>query len=191
MAAKLSWGIAIGGWLALTSASFVVLAHYSGTPGQPAPASADWPADSALRRSDARMTLVMLAHPHCPCTQASLSELERLLARTGGAADAFVVFAMAGEAESPLIDRARAIPDLEVVIDRDGRETARFGAATSGHVVLYDRDGALRFSGGITAARGHEGDNQGSDALRQMIMGHESDAPRAHTFGCELFGERR
>jgi len=36
-------------------------------------------------------------------------------------------------------------------------------------VLLYDAAGALRFSGGITAARGHEGDSMGAAAILSLL----------------------
>ena len=51
--------------------------------------------------------------------------------------------------------------------DDDGAEARRFGAETSGQTLLYDARGALAFSGGITGARGHAGDNAGRASLRR------------------------
>jgi hypothetical protein len=51
---------------------------------------------------------------------------------------------------------------------------------------LYAPTGKLLFSGGITASRGHEGDNVGRSAIVSFILnGH---APVNHTpvFGCSL-----
>ncbi len=48
---------------------------------------------------------------------------------------------------------------------------AELGSSTSGQVLLYDPSGRLAFSGGITAARGHVGDNAGSDAIVGLVMG--------------------
>ena len=42
---------------------------------------------------------------------------------------------------------------------------------TSGQVVVYDAKGALLFSGGITAARGHMGDNAGRDRITALLRG--------------------
>ena len=50
---------------------------------------------------------------------------------------------------------ASAIPGVIVTPDVGGRIAARLGAKTSGHVLVYDENGVLKFSGGITAARGH------------------------------------
>ena len=61
----------------------------------------------------------------------------------------------------------------------------RFGAETSGHTVLYDASGALRFHGGITAARGHEGGSAGRAAIVAAVRGEEPSSS-AHVFGCSL-----
>jgi hypothetical protein len=58
---------------------------------------------------------------------------------------------------------------VTAVADPDGEEAQRFGAATSGHVLLFDPAGELRFSGGITASRGHVGDNDGCDRLIRLL----------------------
>jgi hypothetical protein len=86
--------------------------------------------------------------------------------------------------------------------DEDGAEAARFGAATSGQVLVYGRDGALVFSGGITAARGHFGDNEGSKAIAHFVADPRPAAEvrerspadasagnlaRTPVFGCPIF----
>ena len=48
-----------------------------------------------------------------------------------------------------------AIPSVMVLSDVDGAEARRFGAETSGHTLLFDRDGRLLFSGGITVYLDH------------------------------------
>ena len=53
--------------------------------------------------------------------------------------------------------------------DDDGAEARRFGAETSGQTLLYDEHGALLFSGGITGARGHAGDNAGRASLVALL----------------------
>jgi hypothetical protein len=50
-----------------------------------------------------------------------------------------------------------------------GHEACLFGAATWGQTMVYGRDGRLLFSGGITAARGHYGDNAGTQAIAALL----------------------
>jgi hypothetical protein len=73
-----------------------------------------------------------------------------------------------------------------VVIDEGGVEAARFEALTSGQVVLYDGEGRLQFSGGITGARGHLGDNLGLRRVMSLLRGAEPDRTDSPVFGCPL-----
>ena len=66
------------------------------------------------------------------------------------------------------------------------REATRFGALTSGHVLLYGADAALLFSGGITASRGHVGENPGRSAIVTLLSGQRPERGRTPTFGCLL-----
>jgi hypothetical protein len=91
-----------------------------------------------------------------------------------------------GWEQTDLWRSAADIPGVDVVRDDDGAEMGRFGALTSGQVVLYDPSGRLLFAGGITASRGHEGGNAGRDAIVALVTGTDA-APRATpVFGCAL-----
>jgi hypothetical protein len=137
----------------------------------------------------------MAVHPRCPCTRASLAELGRLMARSQGRLVAQVlVRAPANDSNSwtrtDLWRAAEAIPGVRAIADPNGAEAAQFGLETSGHVLLYDAAGRLRFSGGITPARGHEGDNAGRVAILAVLDGEDETGPLARhvVFGCALFG---
>ena len=84
---------------------------------------------------------------------------------------------------------ARRIPGAHVVQDVDGRLARGFGARTSGHVVAYDRGGALRLQGGLTISRGHAGDNRSTAHLRRMAEGAPVELLNAPVYGCDLLGE--
>src|SRR6202008_3292913 len=71
---------------------FACLWQYQNAPGQTNPSSQIWPAKTQLVRAQYRATLIMFAHPRCPCTRASLEELNRLLARCEGKVAAQVLF---------------------------------------------------------------------------------------------------
>jgi hypothetical protein len=73
------------------------------------------------------------------------------------------------------------------VRDVDGLEARSFGAATSGQTLLYDKRGALLFSGGITGARAHQGDNVGRRSLVALLNGGPNERPGTSVFGCSLF----
>jgi hypothetical protein len=136
--------------------------------------------------------LVMLAHPRCVCTRASVGELAELMARAHDRPKAYVVFIKpAGTAASwddtDLQRGAAAIPGVTVVRDEDGVETQRFGAETSGQTLLYDAGGHLIFSGGTTGSRGHPGDNIGRASILALLNREEARRSTTSVFGCSLF----
>lgn len=178
-------------WAASVTLGLGLLLIYETTPGARGEAPARWPDSSAIRRQPGVATLVMGVHPHCPCTRASLAELALLMARLKGQVRASVLFVSppgAGDtwAATGLWRSAMEIPGVDAVADFGGREAALFGVETSGHTLLYDRDGVLLFSGGITPSRGHEGDSAGRTAIVSLVEKGRSPRNATAVFGCPL-----
>lgn len=189
---------AVAVWLPLVAFGISVMWKYSASPGRAATPSADWPAGTPIARTAGRPTLLMFAHPQCSCSRASLEQLALLMARVGGSVDADVFFYFpAGEAsawaKSDLWQKASDIPGVRVFEDRDSAMAQHFRAYTSGQTLLYDSAGRLLFKGGITAFRGHSGDNAGRSVLTTLLQGANPSpmTPLAVTpvFGCSLRGE--
>jgi hypothetical protein len=181
-----------GGWGLAVASGFVGLAWYSCAPGKMGPVPARWPEATRLQRPAGRPTLVMFAHPRCACTRASLAELNRLASTRSF--DAIVAFVSppgtaASFAESDPWRSASAIPRTRVLRDDGGVEAARFGAGTSGAVLLYSGDGKLLFEGGITRARGHLGNSFGRQRILALLDGDAPDRRDAPVFGCALDNE--
>jgi hypothetical protein len=82
---------------------------------------------------------------------------------------------------------ASRIPGVQVLVDKEGALARAFGADTSGASLLYDRTGRLLFEGGITGARGHEGENANEDVLLACLQGTLAGPIRTQTFGCSIF----
>lgn len=148
--------------------------------------------DSRIERAPDRATLIMLAHPHCPCTRASIGELALLMAHAQGRVNAYVLFLKPQGftddwEKSDLWRSAAEIPGVSVLKDEGGVEAARFHAATSGQTVLYDATGRLLFSGGITGGRGHSGDNAGRSAITALLNEGEAEQAETAVYGCPLF----
>ena len=180
----LLWAVAVG--VGLTQ-----LWAYENTPGVAAVAPAEWPGGSRLPRPTDRAALVVLLHPQCSCSHATITELATLQAHVDGALDTYVLmYSPAGASldwvRSPLWHKAAAIDSALVIADADGAEARLFGGATSGQTLLYDRDGRLRFAGGITASRGHEGDNTGRAAIEGILAGEQARHPATFVFGCAI-----
>ena len=157
-----------------------------------APHPINGPGATRLARTPGQPTLVLLAHPQCTCTRASLGELAEALARATIQPKTYVLFLKPGSfsdewAESDLWRTAAALPNVTVVRDDDGVEARRFGVSTSGQTLLYDTNGALLFSGGITGARAHRGDNEGRQAIVDLLNRGSSARSTTKVFGCGLF----
>ena len=187
----IAWAALTTAWAAACVGGLSGLAWYASTPGASAPA-ADWPADSRLPRSSGGDTLVVLFHPKCPCSRATLANLAVLMAHCpAGRVRAVAVFVRpagvpVGWERTDLWASAAAIPGVTVVADDGGAEAARFGAATSGQALLFDPAGRLRFRGGLTPGRGHAGDSGGSDAVLAVARGEPRAADQTPVFGCPL-----
>ena len=179
-------------WLGAAATGLSALWKYDNAPGEGADAPSRWPDASRLARTAGEPTLILLAHPQCSCTPASLAELAEVLARARTRPSTYVLFLKPQGftndwVQSDLWKTAAAIPGVTLVRDDDGREARRFGSATSGQTLLYDGDGVLRFSGGITGSRSHVGDNAGRRSLVALLNGGEPDRQATDVFGCPLF----
>jgi hypothetical protein len=178
-------------WLLCVALGFLILAQEEFTPVKASPQVALFPRSSALQLDSDKPTLVLFAHPHCPCTRASLRELDGLLAQTQNRVSAIVVFTIpdgvpAGWEKGDLWNAAVTIPGLRVIRDLGGREAHQFDVQGSGHVLLFASSGKLLFSGGITATRGHEGDNVGLTAIVSFILHGHASVSQTPVFGCSL-----
>jgi hypothetical protein len=178
-------------WVAATAAGLATMARYSVAPGALAAPPATWPGAAPVALDLRRGTLLLFAHPHCVCTRATLAELERIAARAGDRLAAHVFFyadpALGTDwSRSATWQRARAIPGVNVHDDPLAAVARAHGASTSGTTVLYGPDGALRFHGGITGSRGHEGDNPGAAAVVERLLGRAAAPAHTPVYGCGL-----
>ena len=182
-------------WFAAIAIGLRGLMIYKGTPGAAGTTPQAWPQNALVALSAKKPLLIMFAHPRCPCTKASLGELEQLVAEAKDKFEAVVLFyePEAGSEEwskSALITAAQSIPGVRVVLDKDGSVTKRFDAQTSGQTVVYSPKGKLLFSGGITGSRGHLGDNGGFDTVFELVNNVSSPSlpqQKAEVFGCGIF----
>ena len=177
-------------WIATVGYGLGALFQNENAPGPVGKASQEWTSTQIVRATD-RPTLVMLAHPHCPCTRASIGELAQIMARLRGRVAAYVLLVKPKTAgrdweDTDLRRSAEAIPGVRVLFDLNGAEARHFGVETSGHTLLFDADGRQLFSGGITASRGHAGDNAGERALVALVNRETPALIRTRVFGCSL-----
>lgn len=182
----------LGLWALAVLTGLALLTEFDTSSGALGSAPQAWPDGARANLDRARPTLLMFVHPKCPCTGASIEELKQIVAAHPGAANVQVLFRVlevetADWMQTPLWEEAAAVPQARLASDPNGAEAARFGARTSGHVLLFDASGTLLFSGGITPARGHAGDNPGRSALAALLAGKAAPVARNRVFGCPLF----
>jgi len=188
LAVLAAWAIALG-------ISFYVLMAYTQTTG-PISDSPIRLAGFETKELPGQWSLVMAVHPQCPCTQSSVSELERLLARADQTPHCQFLIFVPREADprwmqSPLVNRLNRIRGASIEADVMGKRAEALGMHTSGSVILADPNGIIRFSGGITAARNHEGDSAGKKAALMLLSGKQPPIDRAHVYGCRLDNEQQ
>ncbi|MEM1109875.1 MAG: RedB protein [Planctomycetota bacterium] len=168
---------------------------YATTPGHAGDVVAAWPKQSAIATPSAAFSAVLFAHPDCPCTQATLTNLRQLSGRHGDRFDLKIVFFdTAGRhdewAQTRLKEMAGQIPGARVALDSDGAEARLFGVRTSGYVVVFDREEKVVFSGGVTASRGHAGASPGLDAIESLLINDTAPSvgrpAEAAVYGCPL-----
>ena len=193
----------IGGtlWVMGCLAASYLAMSYDFKPGRLGPRRTGWPTETdysystALIRSPGKTTVLAFLHPRCVCTRATVTQLVRTVEAHPGAELIVPVFtplqlkdATAWE-ESAYVKTIRAaVPGAKVVFDRGGVQAWRFGAYTSGTVLVYDAQGREIFRGGITDRRGGEGDNRGVRQLGQILTRGAEAAQGEPTpvFGCPL-----
>jgi hypothetical protein len=181
-------------WLTVVGGGFLVLLRYQSAGGTVGSTPSQWPSAAHISLDHNRPTMILFAHPKCPCTRASMEELNRILAQCSGKVTAHVLFFRPADlpdswARAGLWPSAAAIPGVVVQEDRDGAQACLFGAETSGYLVLYDPHGQLLFKGGITGSRGHAGDNAGENAVVSLLTGQTAALTQTPVYGCSLLGE--
>ena len=169
------WGVAVlaGSGLLLT---------YSTTQGKSGTPPVIWPKECLVARELDVPILLMFVHPKCPCSRASIRELMSLMANVTDELEIKVFMYRPKERESKwsktdLWYSAASIPGAIVFDDLNGVESKRFGTWTSGHVLLYNAQERLMFSGGLTGRRGHEGNNLGRQSIVKLLKDAASPQP--------------
>lgn len=183
--------VVAGAWCAAILVGLAGMWAYAQRPGPATAAGKMWPSNAHVERAGDRPTLVMFLHPQCSCSRASIAELGVLLARIRTQVSVQLLVyrpsgAPPGWEYTDLWESASRIPGVRLASDEDGAEAVVFGAFSSGATLLYAEDGRLLFNGGVTGARGHEGDSAALDALAAAIDHEGPDVPQTPVFGCLL-----
>jgi len=191
---QLAVGVVMAVWVPAVGFGIQTLLRYANTPGRPATPASRWPTGVPFPPAKQRSTLVLFAHPQCPCSRATIEELARIESCCSQKVETTVLFYAPSTMPSAWIktdlwDSALRIPGVRVLADAGGTTARRFGVHTSGQTLLFDASGRLVFNGGITAFRGHSGDNDGRDEIVRLLRGETPLRHGTPVFGCALFEE--
>lgn len=175
-------------WAALCFSGFSILALYANSPSPQGNAASPVPDSS---NDGARVT--MFLHPKCVCSRASIDELKAAMQQADqyrGTLHFYITVPESGSTEEwkkePLVTQLKHWGHNSTIhFDPGGKHAEKHGALTSGHVVAHDSEGKLIFTGGITASRGHRGENPGRLALTTALEGIPHKAP-SPVYGCGL-----
>src|SRR4051812_41665248 len=109
-------------WLVAAVFGSAWLTAYSQKPGVAALPPIDWPEGVPLARPQGISILVMTLHPKCPCSEASVAELEKIVTHVPGGAAYYVLLVKPKNAtgdwsDTSVANAARAVPGVIVVPD--------------------------------------------------------------------------
>jgi len=189
--------IVVAVWFVALAALFGQLVAYSAEPGSKGRPPVQWDDALPLERDPEHWTVLIFAHPRCPCTRATLAEFARLHGVYHDRISATLVLyhpvdQPADWTDGALRRAAERIDGLRLVMDPGGKITERFGVQTSGHVLAYAPDGGLGYCGGLTTSRGHEGVSHGVVQLRKCFdKGSSQPLARYPVFGCPILEQER
>lgn len=178
-------------WVGVSVCGIGLVVRESFDPGQPGAGSSVWPVESSLPRETDVSTAVVFLDPRCGCSRASIAEMARLAHQLGSQTQWIAVVHGAPERTSdgvlsPMHRSLLQIPGVRVYADPTGEEMRRFGASVSGELLLYNAAGGLQFQGGVTPARGHEGESLGALAVKDWVQQGRAECSNSLVFGCQL-----
>jgi hypothetical protein len=141
--------------------------------------------------SGSKLTVVTFFSAHCPCQAAHDERLRALHAAYSGAGVAFVSVD-AEVSASPARDadeaKARGYP-FPIAQDRGGALAKALGAEYATYTVVIDREGRVRYRGGIDSDRTHVSD-RGTfylrDAIEALLAGGTPRVAESKALGCAL-----
>ncbi len=188
---RIAYQMLIAIWFVAVASGFWLLTSYNFASNTVSSAPTEWPTGTNLKLDTNSPTLLVFIHPQCPCSSATLTELEQLVSEV----DQQVKCTILMGCPSAKVDRwmrssnvrtSLTMKGIQTVIDLDGAVATRFNITTSGHCLLYSVTGNLMFQGGITTERGHEGESCGQISIKNLIAGTPSRIAHFPVFGCEL-----
>lgn len=152
---------------------------WDSTPAAPARVS------PGLNTVTGRPTLVVVLHSQCPCSLATVSNIQALPPAVLQSMRIQFVVSGPDARTSGVVENASLVPGATTESVTENEALRQFGAQTSGQSFLYDSAGQLVFSGGLTDSRGHEGPSLGIQAILDCVAGRPCQ-PSLPVFGCAV-----
>lgn len=157
---------------------------------EPAPPTLPERYRSAANLAQEELTILISVHPDCPCTAASLEQIDRFMVKHSERAKLFALV-QSSENRAPkdgnYWQQITRLPNATPIFDQGGTLAAELGIIASGATAAYDASGTLRFQGGLTASRGHAGSSKGLDALEALASATERlELCSTPAFGCPI-----
>lgn len=171
-----------------------VQVRYDSTPGTASTIKNSWPSNCKIVRSVKTKTLVMVLHPHCPCSRASLQQVASIMNSKNSPKCLLLFYTPSSFAKdwekTDLWNQALEISGAELISDIDGIEAQKFGGITSGQTYIFDKAGILNFSGGITIARGHSGECANLAIAKNALEDKFAVSNVTPVYGCPIIESR-
>ena len=184
-------GLVLSVWLLLIMAGFLTLFLYEFTPGLAGDPPESWPQNPLISLTPVGKTVIVFAHPQCPCTKATFAELADALQQATVPCQVYLVWLEQPLATSQVNDLVgpdlrQHIPESHHHWDAYHQALQIFQVRTSGHVLVFNESGDREFSGGITGGRGRLGVNSGKTALLSSLTNQSVGRTESQIYGCPL-----
>ncbi|MEM7478928.1 MAG: hypothetical protein AAF483_28430 [Planctomycetota bacterium] len=188
------WKALLTLWLAIVLSGLAGVTVYSTAIGRTGKVPEHWPETESIETLPGEGRLLVFLHPKCPCSRATVRELQRILVDKDTPRTEAIIYI---PKQASTADQSWFRTDLIVSAskvstvrwDVDGALAKEFGALTSGHTLLFDAQGKRVFSGGVTSGRGHEGESPGKLALMEILSGSKKSGEYP-VFGCPIVAEQ-
>ena len=158
--------------------------------------SSGWPETASIKPGRSKTTVVAIVHPRCICTAATISHLITVLQPRSDVVVVALIYAPSECASAEGWDEGDHARKIQIQMtsavifrDRSGTEARKFGASTSGTILVFDDKGNELFRGGITNRRGGDSDNPGLRHFRNAVERNQRSLAPTPVFGCSLESE--
>jgi hypothetical protein len=136
-------------------------------------------------------TVVTFFSVHCPCQAAHDARLVALYEAYHPRGVAFVAIdaEVTATRERDAEEANRRAYPFPLWTSANGSAATAFGAEAATFTVVIDREGRVRYAGGIDSDRSHLTDDAApylKDALDDVLAGRETRTPRGKVLGCAL-----